>query len=507
MIRIKKLRTHLQLDADLCQSFQKKVNKKFSPLISGNRAAYWTRLNLPKEEGVSWVVRETCLASETLCAGDLILSDQHTILFYRIPQKDGIIEAGVITAKETDGLSDFATFLSDTIERLVPGQKVSWEAVDTVGPNFALITTDATSVAPSAKDAEVAGILEQNQAKRLLEKIREVESSSITKIISEKELPSAKPILDGFEKMGLITKDFIVLCRKTGQQILKVSSRSAIEETSQKAFKCFICGNPISQENIDEIITCSDFGKKMLKDDYWLLVRVMSILEKMGIKNNEIAIRFGENRSMDVFLNLNDEIYMFNLNNKCIYLDDTYCIGATIAAFQVSHTIVVCTEKIPTIMKSHLERINPGKTIGFVDPIQNLEVKLLVILRERQKAHLLSLLEEFNSLTPVKVHELVLRRVTPEVAAPAERTSEMPEEKALEIEEAPAEPSAAPVVAEEELKEEPVVGMMPEIQMEGEPEGEPKGAQGEAPEDMLMMEEVFPTEEISLDEGFPVEEK
>lgn len=434
MMTIKQKRISTYMTPELVKVFQKNMQARFNPLISSMKREYWNRISLPSGEVENWLINELTAEGSPAVIGDLIMVDPETLFYYKMEKGQDFVEVGIISKGDSKSLASFCSQVSEILQNSNVTVTADWFDVEYGSEVRQSIRESSKTLEPSAQEIQASRFLEEELARRFLERIKGTEATSLYKLVDPKDLPRIGPIVDKLEKMGLLTKDFVVICSKTGQPILKVSSRSAIEETSTDANKCFICGNPLSKETIDEIVSCSDFGKRLVENDYWFPVRLLSALESYGIPLKEVGVQAAENGLVNLFLVLNGQTYLFVLINRKLTLDDAYFISAYISAFTINHALIISTDKISSIMKRHIEDSNKDTTVSFVDYLKNFDNTITYFLMEREKAYLEKVLEPFTPLTPISIQTLVLRRVARE-------------NPALLVEEKPAPKEVTPPVA------------------------------------------------------------
>jgi hypothetical protein len=446
MLNIFRQKLGVELKAAECRELDRKLSAKYSPLILGVKKEYLKKLGFPPEEEDSWIASGTPETASPLLGGDIYIADgSGTILYYKVMKGGGGIEAGVVSNGETAPHVGFFDALRDAVNAMRKDFKGEWEPFGMPAEILKLIVEGSQNVKPTPQEVQGARELENPFAKELLDLVKNSESTFMNKLAQMKTKADTTKYIERFAKLGLINKDFAVLCKRTGQQILRVSSRSAIEQSSQKSFKCFVCGNPISEESVDEIITCSDFGRKLLESDYWLLVTVLGTLEAVGIKSDDINIHMSEKGLINLFININQQSFLVVLVNRKLTLDEAYIIGAEVAAYGIQHQILVSTQKISTLMKSHLERTSPDCDFSFLDSLKSLEGRLRRILREKDKKFLYGIVEPYSDLTPFKIHDMLIHKIAPEPKFIMEEVEDI-KEPAWGEEEIPAVevPAAAP---------------------------------------------------------------
>lgn len=417
MLRIVRQRLGLSLEGQSAYEFQKQVASTLSPLINGVRREYFRRVGLGNDEVEKWMQREQqTLPASPLLVGDLFIRDQDTVTYYRLPREENFLEAGVITRSEPSDYKDFFDGLLQIARSVTGDRKLEWSPAEVDGDVAAVLSGESRIVVPTPAEIEASRELENTAAQALIRQI--IASNSIffnklSQALQQDRIQMERQIAR-FEELSVVSKDFAVLCRKTGQQILRVSSRAAIEDPSQKGFKCFICGNSVSEESIDEIITVTDFGRKLMDQDYWLVVRVLDALERAGINNREVHIQSAEGRLTNFFLTVNDQLFLLVVANNKITLEESYLINANLAAYGVKNAAIISTQRVSRLMRHHLEKSNPGSEFDFLDSLQGLEDRFSTLLRKKEKSVLRKVLENFSALTPVSVQDVVMQRISPD---------------------------------------------------------------------------------------------
>ncbi len=407
MLKILQKRLVVSLDEEEASKVQQSLQARYESLLHRVRLEYLQRLGLDAEAYALTLPR----TDSAMNLGEVFLPEPGVILYLKALPEDGILEAGAI-CREANG--DFAGFFEDVRNAVMEahGPVEDWVGLET---ECALVVEEArpasTSVPPNQLQA--ARVLLDDQSRILLERIQEAGSIFFNKIETDNRQDTEQRIRT-FEKLELVAKDFAVLCRRTGQQILRVADRATIDESSQKAFKCFICGNPISQEVVEEILTCTEVCGELLRDQKWLLVLVQGILGNIGVPTETLQVYQAPEGPVQVFLSFNGQRYLFVLATGRLNLDQAYLIGAHLAAYELDHALVISTEKVSTLMRHHLVQANPDTCFHFIDALEDLDDRLRQTLLQQQREFLNEILGPLSQLTPVRVADLVLRRMAPE---------------------------------------------------------------------------------------------
>ncbi|MCR5662046.1 MAG: hypothetical protein K6G50_07955 [bacterium] len=465
MLKIIQKRLPINLTDEEASNIQQGLQTRYNSLLYRIRLEYLSRLGLDIDSYNLTVPSET----SDLSIGELFMPQPGTVLYIKCSRSEGMLEAGVIT--DDDGY-DSEGFFCDVRE--IIGEFRQGVAPWIVPEGFELPAIEDAEPAGSPvppKQIDAARTIMDKQSRKLLAKIQEVGSIFLNKLETEDREDTASRI-HKLEELELLNLDYAVLCRRTGQQILRAPDRATIDSLSQKDFKCFICGSQIPNEIIEETLTCTDLCEDLLKNQKWFVVLIRGILADMGIPTESVLIYNNEKSPIQLFLSLNGQRYMLVLCTEALTLDQAYLLGAHISAYSLDHAVIISTEKTTTLMRHHLIKSNESVSFHFIDDLDSLESQIKYTLLQQQRAYLRQQLEALSEMTAVCIPQLVLHRLVPE--------PKMPEPPVAEDIPAPEPPRK---------KAEPKTEEMPKIQEPAQDIPAP-----EAPEPAPAIEEPAPEE-------------
>lgn len=436
MLKIIKKSTPVKLDANSARAFQSQLQGRFNSLLAGVRLEYARRLGLDDADLLPSPTNE----SGVVQLGEIFLTQPGTICYVRYQGAEETLEASAISNSKEANLEEFFREVTACLSNAGVKAK-DWSDCD--GKSSIPEDAEPASTDVSEKELEAARELMKPESRVLLEQlasqesmlVREIDTSGVRDLFRQ---------LQHFEDLELIRKDYAVIDQKTGQQILRVPSRASLEEASQKFF---IGGTAISNDNVDEVISCTPFCRHLLANDMWLLLLLLGTLKELDLGPDSVFVCRSEGAPSRVYLQTSRQKFLLVLSNRRLSLDDAYLIGAQVAAYDLKDIIVVSTDRTSTLMRHHLRQTNANATFAFVDALSDLDNQLRSILLERQRAYLREILDPLAALTPVRVQDLIVRKMVP--TGPRD---ESPVEES--VEEAPAAPSEPEPQDEDDEEEE-----------------------------------------------------
>ena len=421
MVWIAQHRLAVEVPEGLGDAVIERIDKDYKPLISDTKKAYWEKLGLKLDRNFAPIyldmeVYETLFPDrDVLLGGEIFIRDDGAYHYLKIPNCEEV-EIGCISPQgaNIDEYWKFCESVLHIISEITNKKDLKWELVTAVNQNFWQASKAMEEVSPTELDFKASMELESREAHELLKKIRDVNNILLNKLMDVENREDVQKLVQKFEGMGLIIKDFVVFCKQHGQQIFRVNSKSAIEEASDRGFCCFLCGKAISDERIDELITCSDFGKTLMDRNYWMPVRLIQALQKLGIKPTQYFIDFGDkDEDIDLFLVHNNRLMMFEMTDKKFSLKHAFLFSAKNATFDVDTAILISTEKVPVLMQQHLQQVNQDTDLKFIEGFHGLDERIEGILIEKQRESIVNIVEDFVCLTSVNLQGLLLKSINP----------------------------------------------------------------------------------------------
>ena len=396
MLQIFQRRLATKLKPDEALQVQAQLQARFNSLLAGVRLEYLRRLGVNHHEEGAF----RCSNASSLAAGEIFLPEPGTVFFLKIPRDSDFLEAGGVSTQTNLKPDDFLSEVRDAVIQ-VTGKAGDWEQVSASQGNEPEESRVA-SLEVSEKEFEAAQEFLKPSSLDLLQQLNQTDSLPLRKL----KFPAGDPsrLLQHLEDLDLIRKDYAVISKETGQQILKVASRASLEES-----KFF------SAENVDEVISCTPFCQGLLQNDQWLLILILSQLREMGLGDfgDEVLVSQPDGAPTQVFLGLNQQRFMLVLSNRRLSLDDSYVISAQISACNLEEVVLISTQRVSSLMKHHLNSTNNSVHFHFIDGLKDFQDKLRQVIVEKQRAYLHSLLEPLSELTPVRVPDLVVAKMAP----------------------------------------------------------------------------------------------
>lgn len=384
------------------QEITRLLAENYTPLISEIKQEYVTRLNLPAEQSETLAPQ-----AASFQAGEIFLTKEGGILYYAVSKDTGALIAGGLFKDNKDQVfDDFIGQLEKALNKIDGKLKPEWETASPKNISNLLQETEPANL-PEKKELLGADNLQNSDNFKLLSFLQDIKNIYLQELMDK--VPEAKDPeqLAQMEKAGLIQRDFVVLCQKTNQQILRVGSKSGLEDSAQKGLKCYICGNLLSAEKTEEIITPSEIGLKLLKDNLWLRCLVVDCLSKLNFTPEEI--RIAPEASSHLFLTINGESMLLVLMTQPLELTHAQLINAHIASYGIKELILLSKQPIPTLIKGYLSQNNPDCKIHYLENLDKMEKELGAILQKSQEEKVTCQLKPFDELTRILLHNLLLK--------------------------------------------------------------------------------------------------
>src|ERR1043165_6175748 len=136
-----------------------------------------------------------------------------------------------------------------------------------------------------------AKVLEDDYSRLFLRRAKEayMEGYALNSFVDETITPSEFTV-DRLLETGLLRRELLVSCRKTGHTLFNLPSADALAVITISQATCSVCGASIADEKIEEILSPTRLSSVLLEDAAWLVNRLHTIFRELGIAESEIAI-------------------------------------------------------------------------------------------------------------------------------------------------------------------------------------------------------------------------
>lgn len=136
-----------------------------------------------------------------------------------------------------------------------------------------------------------AELLENAHTRSFLRKARVAYAEGYAaRLLAGEEGASAAFSINKLVEVGLLRREVLISCRKTGHTLLGLPSPDALAVITVSDATCSECGERIANEKVEEVVAPTHLASALLDDAAWLVNRFHSILRGLGIPESEIAI-------------------------------------------------------------------------------------------------------------------------------------------------------------------------------------------------------------------------
>jgi predicted regulator of Ras-like GTPase activity (Roadblock/LC7/MglB family) len=369
-------------------SLQEALQSQFWPVVSGTRREWSRVLGLD--------------SAEEPIGGDLILTPEGELLYYRVsPGRDAVVAGGAWASESGASCWEaFRDLLSDTL-----GNR-RWQRHPLVSPAFQALLEEAAPLQVGEKERKAARILASPQRRRLLQLIASSPGIVLQQAAEGRPLPEVGAEVEQFDNLGMLTREYEVYCRKTEQKISRVSSLAALDEASGRGFKCFHCGRSISQEQIRQLLMATPEGLRLSRPNVWLAMLLGGILVEKGVDPARVLWRQEPNHHIvEVFADVEGGLLMFQVLEDGVSADQAFRFLARTRFFRPDIGFLVTPTEVRKEARAVL-RSNETRLEVF-DNLEELGERIEKALQQASRTVVYRLLDEFAAETSVPLGRLI----------------------------------------------------------------------------------------------------
>ncbi|MCE1248165.1 MAG: hypothetical protein LWY06_16110 [Firmicutes bacterium] len=378
------------------ENIWEELSKQYKPLIHKIHGKRREKLGIDPMDG-------SCFYG-----GEIFFTNSGQMLYYMVAQDEQSIEAGTILAGD-EGKQVFSGFREKVRDAALMGssQKTSWQPVEISNKQFELIKEEAEVLALNQMEMEAAFVMKDDNLRSLLQKISGLGSCFQEELTTGEADYDTPGMLNQLEMLGLINKEFFVSCVKTGMQISRVNSITALDEARALGLKCFNCGRLISEEKISVQVSCSEQGKKFSKPNYWLALHLLYVLEDLGINVDDIYYKIEKNnRIFDLFVNTLGEFFMFEVKDEPIRLQDIFMFLSRVQYFKPFRAILISAHPVPLDVRMYLKNYISSIPLTLVEGLDELENYVSECFRHKREIFMERIFRNFRQETSISILQM-----------------------------------------------------------------------------------------------------
>jgi len=196
-----------------------------------------------------------------------------------------------------------------------------------------------------------------------------------------KEKERKKKILRFLTGQKFLTKELIIICKKTGQWWnVTIPSREKMKEIEDLGITCTTCGAKVSEERVDEFYRISNKGKRLVSGSCWMVGQIVRDLVKNGVRDEDIFVNVTYNgEEIDIMAFYLARIIVLELKDREFGLGDAYRYHGKISRLiEKAHgrrdvyPIVVTTETVASEARRLLHEVVKNETkYVFVEGLES----------------------------------------------------------------------------------------------------------------------------------------
>lgn len=146
---------------------------------------------------------------------------------------------------------------------------------------------------------------------------------------------------------GLVETEYLLQCRKTSAQLVRVGDISELTAAATASFRCANCNRAFSEELTSEGYGLNETGKLLTRGSHWMTMWVTEQLLEMGVSLSNILWNVEDaGEEVDIVIEHLERIWIFELKDREFGAGDAYPFNYRKVRYKAHEAVVVTTEKV-----------------------------------------------------------------------------------------------------------------------------------------------------------------
>jgi predicted regulator of Ras-like GTPase activity (Roadblock/LC7/MglB family) len=340
--------------------------------------------------------------------GEIFFSEGGTLLYYFVPQERNFLEIGGLH-DNGEGKVLFQGF-GETIKNTVLSEEgiadLQWHFFQPTNENFILLKDEASHLEPTRQELNAVEAIKDEDVRHLLGQIASSPHCFLENLVPEEQREQTLQVVENLINFGLVNREFVVFCRSNNTQISRVANISAIQEASAKGLKCPFCERLFSDERIDQGLSCTAFGRKMIKPNFWLALLVLQLLTKNGVSAKNILVKEErDSQVFDIIVNQENHLILIEVKDTPSNLNEIFLFQSRVNFYKPDMSIFVSTTRLRN--EAHLFFLkHKDVPIVIIEGLDELEQKLNNTLQYKREDYYYDIFSRFVPVTEINIEKL-----------------------------------------------------------------------------------------------------
>lgn len=257
-----------------------------------------------------------------------------------------------------------------------------WSLVKNRNKKFVELSQKYTSPTFTEDDYIVAKKLDDSNYSSILLSIKSSGSLIVRDLMTKfDKLENISQFIEQLKNDDMIKSEYVVLCKKTSEQINKAPSRESIDFMGTHGIRCSKCNRLITEETIEELLTTTELCNRMLNGSLWMTINLVESLLALGVPLEEILVNIEEGpEEIDAVVNIEEHLLLFELKDSQFSLGHAYPFQSRVGVYGADTGVIWATKGIAPEVKEHFNRVKPKADLCYIESIESLLPKLSEII-------------------------------------------------------------------------------------------------------------------------------
>ncbi len=389
----------IPVNRDFSELIWDTLSRSYQPLIHQIRGSLRKQLGLERMD------------PRAFYGGEIFFTSHGQLLYYHIGQDSSGIEAG--TLFENDGEQTFSGFkeiITDCAGDMADFHP-PWKSVELMNSQFELIRRDCQLLNSEPAHTDAAFMLREDRMREVLSRVHKNSPCFQEELTRGDDDYDTINIINSLESLGLVNKDYFIFCRKSNQQISKVNSLDAIEDARSHGFRCFACGNLLSEEKISPQVRTSALGAEFARPNYWLALHVAKSVRDLGFADRDILQNTEkDNQVFDLFISSLKRFVMIEVRDTPPRLEEIFMFLTRASFYKPFRAILVCSGPVGLDVKMYLSSFG-NLPVSLVEGLDKLEDVLRSSYDQIKLDYLMAIFTEFREETGIPLSGYIIEKL------------------------------------------------------------------------------------------------
>ncbi|MGG0334777.1 hypothetical protein [Priestia aryabhattai] len=297
-------------------------------------------------------------------------------------QKETFGKLVISSITVSENVTEELEFIQDGFSEKIKGIE-AWVETNKVSERFAELSENYTLPIFEEEDYSIAKKFANKNINQTIQAVKASGGMLRREVnVKTEKYGCTDELLEQLIDLKLIKSEYVILCRKSSEQINRVPSKESIGVLKEHNIKCR-CGKLISDELIEEILTTTDKANYMVDGSHWMTIALVEAFLTLGVPKENILVNIYDGpEEIDAIVSYRGKLLLFELKDSQFSMGHAYAFQSRLGLYTPTKGIIWAAGGVAPEVKEHYNRAKSDAELYYIEKVEHLYEGLNALIQD-----------------------------------------------------------------------------------------------------------------------------